>query len=224
MTTKISIDIISDVSCPWCIIGYKALAAALDEVGFGDAVELNWLPYELNPGMGPDGQNRNDHIREKYGLTPEQGKANRENLISRGLSVAYKFNFPDDGRVYNTFNAHRLIHWAKEAGLQTQLKLALFDLFFQQEGNPSNVDDLLSCVEKVGLDVARARAILNSDDYVDAVTSGLEFAFQNGITGVPAFIFNKKYLISGGQPTEVFVSALQEMAAEQTSDQEMGNA
>ena len=108
--------------------------------------------------------------------------------------------------------------------MQTELKLALFDLFFQQEGNPSNADDLLSCVEKVGLDVTRARAILNSDDYVDAVTSGLDFAFQNGITGVPAFIFNKKYLISGGQPTDVFVNALQDMAAEQTSEQDMGSA
>jgi len=215
VTTKINVDIISDVSCPWCIIGYKSFSTAVDELALNESVELNWMPFELNPGMGPEGQNRNEHIREKYGLTQEQGEANRQNLIDRGLAVGYEFSFPENGRVYNTFNAHRLIHWAKEAGMQTELKLALFDMFFQQQGNPSNIDDLLTCVENVGLEVTRASAILHSDEYVDQVSAGLDFAFQNGISGVPSFIFNKKYLISGGQPKEVFMSALQEMSNEQ---------
>jgi len=214
MKNKISINIISDVSCPWCIIGYRALSLALDELNAHEKVEINWLPFELNPTMPSEGQNRNDYIREKYGLTPEQGKANRDNLISRGTELGYAFNFPDDGRVYNTFNAHRLIHWSKEHGLQTQLKLALFDLFFQQQGNPSNQKDLLKCVKEVGLDNTRATEILESDSYVNEVTQDLNFAKNNGISSVPAFIFNNKYLISGGQPVEIFVQALQQLETE----------
>jgi len=211
MQNKISINIISDVSCPWCIIGYRALSLALDELKAHERVDINWLPFELNPTMPSEGQNRNDYIREKYGLTPEQGKANRDNLISRGAELGYAFNFPDDGRVYNTFNAHRLIHWAKEHALQTQLKLALFDLFFQQEGNPSNQQDLLKCVKEVGLDENRATEILEADDYVNEVKQELTFARKNGISSVPAFIFENKYLVSGGQPTEVFINALKEL-------------
>ena len=211
MSEKIIIDIVSDVSCPWCIIGYKALEAAINKLDIEGGVELNWLPFELNPEMGPEGQNRNDYIRKKYGLTPEQGDANRQNLITRGAELGYAFNFTADGRVYNTFNAHRLIHWAKEEDLQTELKLALFDLFFQQEGNPSNDEDLLSCVSKVGLNTERAKEILNSNDYEEVVRKDLLFPRQNNINSVPAFIFNRKYLVSGGQPIEVFVNALTEL-------------
>jgi len=211
MKDKISINIISDVSCPWCIIGYRALSLALDELNAHDDVKISWLPFELNPTMPPEGQNRNDYIREKYGLTPEQGQANRDNLIKRGAELGYTFNFPDDGRVYNTFNAHRLIHWAKEDDLQTQLKLALFDLFFQKQGNPSDHQDLLKCVKAIGLDSERAIEILESDDYINAVKQGLRFAKDNGISSVPAFIFENKYLISGGQPKEVFINALLEL-------------
>ena len=211
MKDKISINIISDVSCPWCIIGYRALSLALDELNAHDDVKISWLPFELNPTMPTEGQNRNDYIREKYGLTPEQGQANRDNLIKRGAELGYTFNFPDDGRVYNTFNAHRLIHWAKEHDLQTQLKLALFDLFFQKQGNPSDHQDLLKCVKEIGLDSERAIEILESDDYINAVKQDLRFAKDNGISSVPAFIFENKYLISGGQPKEVFINALLEL-------------
>lgn len=211
MKNKITLNIVSDVSCPWCIIGYRALSLALDELNAHDDVEISWLPFELNPTMPPEGQNRNDYIREKYGLTPEQGQENRDNLIKRGTELGYTFNFPDDGRVYNTFNAHRLIHWAKEHGLQTQLKLALFDLFFQQQGNPSDHQDLLKCVKGIGLDHSRANEILGSDDYVNEVKQELSFAKKNGIDSVPAFIFENKYLISGGQPTEVFITAMNEL-------------
>ena len=214
MSKKIIIDIVSDVSCPWCIIGYKALEAAMNKLDMQDNIELNWLPFELNPTMAPEGQNRNDYIREKYGLTPEQGDANRQNLITRGAELGYAFNFPADGRVYNTFNAHRLIHWAKEEDLQTELKLALFDLFFQQAGNPSSDKDLLSCVSNVGLNTERAKEILNSSDYEEAVRKDLLFPRQNNINSVPAFIFNRKYLVSGGQPIEVFVNALTESKAQ----------
>lgn len=217
MKNTISIDIISDVSCPWCIIGYRSLSLALDDLDSHDHVDINWLPFELNPNMAPEGQNRNDYIREKYNLSPEQGKANRDTLINRGAELGYQFNFPDDGRVYNTFNAHKLIHWAKKHELQTQLKLALFDLFFQQQGNPSDETDLLGCVKNVGLDTKQAKEILNSDRYNTEVNEALSFAKSNGISSVPAFILNKKYLISGGQPKQVFIQALQQLDQEAAS-------
>ena len=217
MKNTISIDIISDVSCPWCIIGYRSLSLALDDLDSHDHVDINWLPFELNPNMAPEGQNRNDYIREKYNLSPEQGKANRDTLINRGAELGYQFNFPDDGRVYNTFNAHKLIHWAKKHELQTQLKLALFDLFFQQQGNPSDETDLLRCVKNVGLDTKQAKEILNSDRYNTEVNEALSFAKSNGISSVPAFILNKKYLISGGQPKQVFIQALQQLDQEAAS-------
>jgi len=216
MTSKITIDIISDVSCPWCIIGFRALDLAINELGIKDRALLNWLPFELNPTMPPEGQNRNDYIRTKYGLSKEQGDANRENLIMRGKELGYDFAFSDDGRVYNTFDAHRLIHWARESGLQTQLKLALFDLFFLHQGNPSDYTDLLSCVDDVGLDVDRARQILNSDDYTQVLKQQLSFVRQNNIKSVPAFIFNQKYLISGGQPKDAFVNALRELQKQES--------
>lgn len=207
-----TIDIISDVSCPWCIIGYRSLESALTELNAQESVEISWRPFELNPDMPTEGQDRAEHIQQKYGLTKEQGKANRQNLIDRGLSVGYQFNFPENGRVYNTFNAHRLIHWAKEHNLQTELKLALFDLFFKQGGNPSNEDDLLGCVEQVGLSKDSAKDILDSEQFVKEVRADQQLGQQQGISSVPAFIFNNKYLVSGGQPKEVFINAIQELS------------
>ncbi len=208
-----TIDIISDVSCPWCIIGFRSLQLALAELKAEESVTISWRPFELNPTMGLEGQDRVEHIQQKYGLTEEQGNANRQNLIDRGLSVDYDFNFPQKGRVYNTFNAHRLIHWAKEHGLQTELKLALFDLYFKHAGNPSDDKQLLACVEQVGLSKEDAKTILDSDRFTREVRADQELGQQQGITSVPAFIFNNKYLVSGGQPKEVFMNAIKELDA-----------
>ena len=206
-----SIKIVSDVSCPWCIIGYQALQLAIIESGLQDEVEINWKPFELNPTMSVEGQDRAEHIQQKYGLTVEQGIANRQNLINRGLELGYEFSFPEDGRVYNTFNAHRLIHWAAEFDKQTELKLSLFDLYFKEAGNPSSEADLLSCVESVGLDSALAKEVLNSERYTDEVRNDQHWNSQQGITAVPAFIFNDKFLVSGGQPKETFVKVFEEL-------------
>ena len=209
-----TIDIISDVSCPWCIIGFGALQNALVELDAEDQVEIHWRAFELNPAMPAEGQDRIEHIQQKYGINKEQGEANRKNLTERGLSVGYQFNFPEGGRIYNTFDAHRLIFWSADHGLQTQLKLALFDLYFQQAGDPSDQAQLLDCVEKVGLDVAQAKDILDSDKYVQEVRAEQQLNQQQGISSVPAFIFNKKYLVSGGQPKEVFINAIEELNKE----------
>ena len=209
-----TIDIISDVSCPWCIIGYRSLEAALTELNAQDSVSINWLPFELNPQMPIEGQDRAEHIQQKYGLSPEQGQANRQQLIDRGMDVGYQFNFPENGRVYNTFNAHRLIHWAKSHNRQTELKLALFDLYFKHAGNPSDTNALLDCVSSVGLPVTEAQDILESDEISAEVRADQQKNNQNGISAVPAFIFNNKYLVSGGQPKENFIEILQQLDKE----------
>ncbi len=212
------IKIVSDVSCPWCIIGYQALKLAIDERGLQDEVKIDWKPFELNPTMPIEGQDRAEHIRQKYGLSVEQGNANRQNIVDRGLALDYEFSFPENGRVYNTFNAHRLIHWAAEFDKQTELKLALFDLYFKQAGDPSNEDDLLKCVELVGLDRQSAREVLNSDRFEEQVRNDQQWNSQQGITAVPAFIFNDKYLVSGGQPKDVFINLFNELAKNESGE------
>ena len=210
----VTIDIISDVSCPWCIIGFRSLQLAIDELDKDEEVAINWRPFELHSAMGSEGQDRTEYIQQKYGLTPEQAQANRQNLIDRGLTVGYEFNFPDKGRVYNTFDAHRLLHWAQQFSLQTELKLALFDLYFKHEGDPSNQQQLLQCVEEVGLSVQGAEAVLTSDQYMEEVRADQALTERQGVTAVPAFIFNNQYLVSGGQPKEAFMNVLQELDKE----------
>ena len=209
-----TIEIISDVSCPWCVIGYRSLSSAISQLGISEQVELSWRPFELNPNMGEEGQDRNEHIQQKYGLNKDQALANRQQLINRGEEVGYEFNFPENGRVYNTFNAHRLIHWAKEYKLQTELKLELFDLFFQSGGDPSSRGGLLKSVEKVGLSVELAKSIIDSDQYSKEVRSEQALSQQQGVTAVPAFIFDNKYMVSGGQPVDVFLNVFKQIATE----------
>jgi predicted DsbA family dithiol-disulfide isomerase len=214
MKNKFSIDVVSDVSCPWCIIGYQSLNAAIEEMGVADSVELNWRPFELNPTMPAQGQDRVEHLQQKYGGTLEQMAANRQSIVERGAAVGYEFKFAQSGRVYNTFNAHRLIHWAAEFSLQTKLKLALFDLYFQQAGNPSDEAQLLATVTAVGLDADLAKDVLDSGLYEREVRADQALSQQQGISAVPAFIFNNKYMISGGQPQEAFIEVLQELKKE----------
>lgn len=214
MSTTLKIDIVSDVSCPWCIIGYQALCQALDNLAPDIQADIHWQPFELNPNMPAQGQEIVEHITEKYGISVEQSEQNRAMITQRGLDVGYEFGNRGGGRIYNTFDAHRLLHWADEQGKQTALKLALFDLYFKQNGDPSDHTQLLQVVEKVGLDKGQAAAILDSDKYTDEVRAAQRLYQANGISSVPAVIINNKHLISGGQPVEVFEKALSEIAKE----------
>jgi predicted DsbA family dithiol-disulfide isomerase len=199
--THLKIDIVSDVSCPWCIIGYQALNQALSNLAPDIQADITWKPFE-------------EHITQKYGITVEQSEQNRGAIRERGLSVGYEFGNRGGGRIYNTFDAHRLLHWAHELGKQTKLKLALFDLYFQQSGNPSDHQQLLSVVENIGLDVAEAKQILDSDKYSADVRKQQQHYQSAGVSSVPAVIVNDKHLISGGQPSEIFEQALKKIAAE----------
>ncbi len=214
MATELKIDIVSDVSCPWCIIGFKALQAALQEVAPEITARIEWQPFELNPHMPPEGQDITEHITEKYRISKQQAEQNRELIKQRGLSVGYEFGNRGGGRIYNTFDAHRLLHWASAQGKQTELKLALFDLYFKHNGNPSDHQQLLETIKSIGLDVAEAKKILGSDQFATEVRRVQQHYQSAGVQSVPAVIVNNKHLISGGQPAEVFQKALIQIAQE----------
>ena len=220
MTTTLKIDFVSDVSCPWCVIGLRALDQALQRVKDDVRAELHFQPFQLNPGMPAEGQEITEHITEKYGITPEQANANRENIRQRGAQLGFKFSTasePGGGRhrIYNTFDAHRLLHWAglEGGGRQKALKEALFKAYFTDGQSPASHEVLARVAGEVGLDADRAREVLASDAYADEVRERTQFYLNQGIHSVPAVIINDRHLISGGQPPEVFEQALRQIAA-----------
>lgn len=213
MSKQLRIDFVSDVSCPWCAIGLGSLELALGRVKGEVAADIHFQPFELNPNMGPDGQDIVEHITEKYGATAEQQARSREMIRERGLDVGFTFDMERRGRIYNTFDAHRLLSWAEEEGRQRDLKMDLFEAYFSRCEDPSNHDVLLRCVERVGLDRERAQRILASNDYADEVREREQFFQRAGVHSVPAIIINQRHLISGGQPPEVFEQALRDIAA-----------
>lgn len=217
MTATLKIDFVSDVSCPWCAIGLSALEKAIDKVGAEIPVELHFQPFELNPRMPPGGQDITEHLTQKYGSTPEQQEANRDAIRERGLAVGFTFRKEGRGRIYNTFDAHRLLHWAEgEApGRQQALKKALLTAYFTDGQSPEEHQVLLHAVGQAGLDVARAQAILAGDEFAQEVREREQFYQRNGIQAVPAVIINDRHLIQGGQPVEVFEQALRQIAAGQ---------
>jgi len=219
MSTTLKIDFVSDVACPWCVIGLKALDQALARVSPEITVDLHFQPFELNPTMGPEGQDITEHITQKYGISAEQAEANREAIRQRGAALGFTFsgtNAAGGGRsrTYNTFDAHRLLHWAEtqSAALQKALKEGLFMAYYTHGESPAAHDVLLKVVAEVGLDAVRAAEILSSDDYAAEVREREQFYQSQGIHSVPAIIINDKHLISGGQPVEVFEQALRQIA------------
>jgi predicted DsbA family dithiol-disulfide isomerase len=214
MTTPIKIDFVSDVSCPWCIIGLKSLEAALARLGNEVKAELHFQPFELTPQMSAEGQDINEHLTEKYGATPEQSEKNREAIRARGEAVGFQFNMDKRSRIYNTFDAHRLLHWAELEGKQPALKHALFEAYFTNGENPGSHGVLVAAVQKAGLDTARAQEILSSTAYADEVRERERFYLDQGIHSVPSVIVNDRYLIQGGQPADVFEQALRQIASQ----------
>ena len=209
-----TIDFVSDVVCPWCIIGLKALEQALDRVGDLVEADIHFQPFELNPGMPPEGQNIREHVAQKYGSTPEQSAAARENIRARAEDVGFRIAMRDDSRIYNTFDAHRLLHWAELEGKQPALKHALFEAYFTEGKNPGDHQVLADAAAAAGLDPVAARAVLESGAYAKDVREAEKFWQGQGISAVPAVIINHKYMISGGQPPELFERALRSIAAE----------
>ncbi|MFC4930390.1 DsbA family oxidoreductase [Massilia sp. GCM10023247] len=214
MSKQLRIDFVSDVSCPWCAIGLKSLEQALERVAPEVVAELHFQPFELNPDMGPEGQDIVEHITEKYGSTLEQQIQSREMIRQRGEAVGFTFDMARRGRIYNTFDAHRLLHWAESQGRQHALKLALFEAYFTHCEDPSSRELLVRVAGQVGLDTTEAQRILDSGEFADEVRETELFFQRAGIRSVPAIVINQRHLISGGQPPEVFERALREIAAQ----------
>ena len=212
MSQPLTIDFVSDIACPWCAIGLSSLQLALARLG--DAVDAQIVvhPFELNPQMGAEGEVIVEYLGKKYGRTPEQIEETQEMIRERGASVG--FNFGPRTHVYNTFDAHRLLHWAGLEGKQLPLKLALLRAYHSDGRDPSNHDVLVETARSVGLDADAARKVPQSGDYADEVRAEEEEFQSHGIQSVPAIIFNRRYLVSGGQPVETFEQVIQQILAE----------
>ena len=207
------IDFVSDVSCPWCAIGLHALERALARLGGEASAELHFQPFELNPHMPPAGEEITLHLTRKYGITPEQCERNSEAICQRGEALGFTFGKGKRRRIYNTFDAHRLLHWAGIEGRQRELKHALLRAYFTDGENPSDHALLVRVAGDVGLNAERAKAILVSDQYAAEVRVREEFYLDHGIHSVPSIIIDDRILIQGGQPVEVLERALRELVA-----------
>ncbi len=199
-TTALRIDIVSDVVCPWCIVGYRQLERAVKATGV--SVDIHWLPFELSPKMPAEGQNMVEHIMEKYGSSPEESKANRARLREIGEGLDFTFSFGDDMRMHNTFNTHQLLHWAKQQGRGDDLKQALFNAHFTNLRDLSDVAVLADIASEIGFDRDEASAVLADQWFANDLRSEENFWTQQGIIGVPAMVFNRKHLVTGAQGIE----------------------
>jgi predicted DsbA family dithiol-disulfide isomerase len=215
--TALKIDFVSDVSCPWCVIGLRALEQAIDRLGHEVTAEIHFQPFELNPQMPAAGQDLDEHLLQKYGATPDQFAGTREAIRARGEALGFEFRMDKRNRIYNTFDAHRLLHWAELEGRQTELKHALFRTYFTAGESPGSHDVLVRVAGEVGLEADRAREILASDEYAADVRRRERYYTDQGIHAVPAVIINEQYLIEGGQPTEVFEQTLRKIIAQQAA-------
>jgi predicted DsbA family dithiol-disulfide isomerase len=215
--TPLKLNFVSDVACPWCAVGLASLETALSKLGPEVSAQLHFEPFELNPQMGPEGEDVGEHIAKKYGSTPEQQAANRENIRQRGAAVGFEFRKEGRGRIWNTFDAHRLLYWAGEvdAGKQHALKKELLKAYHGEARNPSDPQVLLDCAAGAGLDRDDAEAVLQEGRYAKEVREREGFWQQHGIHAVPSVIVNDQYLIQGGQPPELFEQALREIAQKQ---------
>ena len=211
---QLRIDFVSDVSCPWCAVGLGALEQALERVAPEIQAELHFQPFELNPQMPREGQDSVEHLVEKYGIDEAQVRANGERIRERGATVGFDFDLERRKRVWNTFDAHRLLHWADEvdADKQRALKKSLFKAYFTDGLNPSDPELLVRLAGEAGLDTQRARQIVEGDEFAAATRARERLYTGAGIHSVPAIIIDNKHLISGGQPAEIFERALRQIA------------
>ena len=213
----LKIDFVSDVVCPWCVVGLGGLETALERLEpEGIAADIAFQPFELNPDMAPEGEGIVEHIGRKYGATPEQSAANREMIKARAADVGFDMRMGADSRIWNTFDAHRLLHWAHETAPEKQkaLKQALFTAHFTDNRNLTDAGVLTQAAEAAGLDRAEAAEVLASGRYAQAVRQAEQLWRSRGISSVPAVVVEGKYLISGGQPAEAFEQALRRIAKE----------
>ncbi|KPF71011.1 disulfide bond formation protein DsbA [alpha proteobacterium AAP81b] len=213
---RLRIDFVSDVVCPWCVIGLKSLETALRNLG-DVAPEIHFQPFELNPAMPPEGENVGEHVARKYGASPERSAANRSAIRDAAAEFGFVMKGGPDSRIWNSFDAHRLLHWAEGQGRQADLKLALFEAYFSRGENISDADLLVATAASVGLDGAAARDVLTSGAYAAEVRADEAYWQEQGITAVPAIIFDRQFAVLGGQPVEAFERVIRKIIAKRVA-------
>ncbi|NHI00814.1 DsbA family oxidoreductase [Oceanimonas sp. MB9] len=211
---KIQIDIVSDIACPWCAIGYARLAQAMERLAPAYEFSVQWKAFELNPDHTGQGEPILPALARKYGRSEQEMRDNQQRMQAIATDLGLNFEKIQERLTCNTFDAHRLVKWAGELGRQTAMKQALFEVYFGKAMDVSDHAVLLSCVQALGLDPATARQVLDSDQYADLVREEEATYRQAGVTSVPAFIINNQYLIAGAQEPDALVQALQEIGAE----------
>ena len=204
------IDIVSDVVCPWCVVGYRQLAAALEQTN--TPYEIHWHPFELNPNMPSEGQNMREHITEKYGSSKAESDASRAQITKVGSDVGFEFNFTDELRMHNTFNLHQLLHWAEQQGRMHEFKQALFTAHFTDNRNLSDIAVLADIAAEIGLNRQEALAVLEDQRFANDVREVEQHWQRQGIQSVPAIIFNEQHLVSGAQGVDNYVNILEQLA------------
>ena len=213
MAKKLRIDFVSDVACPWCVVGLRSLKAALDKVGDEVEADIHFQPFELNPDMPPEGENTTEHVQKKYGSTAERSAAARSAIREAGANFGFDFNYNSESRIWNTFDAHRLLHWAGLEGKQLEMKEALFAANFTQQKSTSDHAVLVEAAKAAGLDPERAREILASDEFIADVRAEQALWRNRGINAVPSVIFEGRWMVQGGQPPQIFEQAIRQIVA-----------
>lgn len=214
MKKKLKIDIVSDIVCPWCTVGFKRLEKAIEDLGVKDQIEIEWQPFELNPNMPAEGQNLMEHLTEKYGSNTEQLKQSQQVLVDAGKELDFSFDFFDEMKMANTFEAHILLDFAKDFGKQTELKMYLTKAFFSDRKDVSNREILKEALGAVGLNVEDALAKLENDDAKNAVIKQKALWMNSGINSVPTFVFNRKNAVTGAQGVDTFKQVLTDLLSE----------
>ncbi|WP_035335690.1 DsbA family oxidoreductase [Dokdonia sp. PRO95] len=211
---KLKIDIVSDVVCPWCTVGYKRLEKAISELGIEDQIEIEWQPFELNPQMPAEGQNVDEHITEKYGSTAAQQKESKQRLIDAGNELGFTFDYFDDMRIVNTFDAHVLLEYAKKFDKQTELKMRLTTAYFSERKDVSQREVLKQALLDVGLDAEEGMALLENEEARYEVRTQQGYWKNLGVNSVPTIVFNRKSAVTGAQPVDLFKKVLSELITE----------
>jgi len=213
LATPLRIDFVSDVACPWCVVGLRSLLKAIEAVGDQVLVDIHFQPFELNPDMPKEGENTFEHVQKKYGSTKEKSAAARQAIRDSGEALGFTFNYGPESRIWNTFDAHRLLHWAGLEGKQLELKEALFKANFTDQLSTSDHEVLVSAAKAAGLDVRKARQVLASGEFSQEVRRDEALWRNRGIQAVPSIIFNQRWMIQGGQPPKVFEQAIRQIIA-----------
>lgn len=207
---KVTVNMVSDVVCPWCIVGYERLQKAIKLVD-GIEVDIKFHPFELNPNMDQAGQNLREHIMEKYGISEQQSADNRARLVQAGEALGFAFNFSDDSRMQNTFKAHQLIHFAASLGAEEAMKLRLFKAYFTEGKNINDIDVLVEEATQVGIEPASAREVLMSEQYAQQVRQEENLWLQRGVQSVPTFVIGNQG-VAGAQEPETLAAFIKQAA------------